>query len=66
MKYDFFIIFLSYVLAPLHLFNFGLDWVVRQARDIGIRNTIAWSMGSLHPATRFNIDNDYGCFTIYL
>ncbi len=42
------------------LFNFGLDWVVRQAKELGIRNTVAWSMGSLHPATRFNIDNDYG------
>ncbi len=42
------------------LFNFGLDWVVRQATELGLDKTIAWSMGSLHPATRFNIDNDYG------
>ncbi len=42
------------------LFNFGLDWVVRQANDLGINKTIAWSMGSLHPATRYNIDRDYG------
>ena len=42
------------------LFNFGLDWVVRQANTLGINNTTAWSMGSLHPATRFNIDRDYG------
>ena len=42
------------------LFNFGLDWVVRQARDLGIDRSSAWSMGSLHPATRFNIDRDYG------
>ena len=42
------------------LFNFGLDWVVRQARDLGINKTTAWSMGSLHPATRYNIDRDYG------
>ena len=42
------------------LFNFGLDWVVRQARDLGIDKEIAWSMGSLHPATRYNIDRDYG------
>ena len=42
------------------LFNFGLDWVVRQASDLGINKTSAWSMGSLHPATRYNIDRDYG------
>ena len=42
------------------LFNFGLDWVVRQARDLGIDRATAWSMGSLHPATRYNIDRDYG------
>ena len=42
------------------LFNFGLDWVVRQTNKIGIDKTIAWSMGSLHPATRYNIDQDYG------
>ena len=42
------------------LFNFGLDWVVRQACDLGIDKTSAWSMGSLHPATRYNIDRDYG------
>ena len=42
------------------LFNFGLDWVVRQTKNIGINSTTAWSMGSLHPATRYNIDRDYG------
>ena len=42
------------------LFNFGLDWVVRQTNKIGIDKTTAWSMGSLHPATRYNIDQDYG------
>ncbi len=42
------------------LFNFGLDWVVRQANDLGVNKTTAWSMGSLHPATRYNIDRDYG------
>ncbi len=42
------------------LYNFGLDWVVRQANDLGINKTTAWSMGSLHPATRYNIDRDYG------
>ena len=42
------------------LFNFGLDWVVRQTKKLGINNTIAWSMGSLHPAIRFHIDKDYG------
>ena len=42
------------------LFNFGLDWVVRQASELGIKKTSSWSMGSLHPATRYNIDKDYG------
>ena len=42
------------------LFNFGLDWVVRQAHELGIAKTTSWSMGSLHPATRYNIDRDYG------
>ncbi len=42
------------------LFNFGLDWVVRQAHELGIEKTTSWSMGSLHPATRYNIDRDYG------
>ncbi len=42
------------------LFNFGLDWVVKAANQNGISKPIAWSMGSLHPATRYNIDRDYG------
>ena len=42
------------------LFNFGLDWVVREANNQGINKNTAWSMGSLHPASRYNIDNDYG------
>tara|TARA_B100000029_G_C17585506_1_gene961031 strand:+ start:1149 stop:2957 length:1809 start_codon:yes stop_codon:yes gene_type:complete len=42
------------------LFNFGLDWVVRQTQKLGINKNLSWSMGSLHPATRFNIDRDYG------
>ena len=43
------------------LFNFGLDWVVRQTHALGIINKAeSWSLGSLHPATRYNIDRDYG------
>ena len=42
------------------LFNFGLDWVVRQTKNLGIDKTSAWSFGSLHPAMRYNIDRDYG------
>ena len=42
------------------LFTFGLDWVVRQVKNIGINRSTAWSMGSLHPASRYNIDRDYG------
>ncbi|PPR47126.1 MAG: Adenine deaminase [Alphaproteobacteria bacterium MarineAlpha5_Bin9] len=42
------------------LFNFGLDWVVRQAIKLGINKKSAVSMASLHPAMRYNIDNEYG------
>lgn len=42
------------------LFLFGLDWVVRQAVAAGIPIPTAWSMGSLHPATRFGKDGDFG------
>ncbi|PPR45194.1 MAG: Adenine deaminase [Alphaproteobacteria bacterium MarineAlpha5_Bin8] len=42
------------------LFNFGLDWVVRQTNRLGIDKTLSWSMGSLHPAIRYKIDQDYG------
>ena len=34
------------------LFLFGMDWVVRQAVAAGVGTAAAWSMGSLHPATR--------------
>jgi adenine deaminase len=42
------------------LFLFGLDWVVREAVKYGMSITTAWSMGSLHPATRFAMDGDIG------
>ena len=42
------------------LFAFGLDWVVRQARDAGLPPTTAWSLGSLHPATRYGLDGEIG------
>jgi adenine deaminase len=42
------------------LFLFGLDWVVRSAVKAGISREGAWSMGSLHPATRFGMDGDIG------
>ncbi|HMD62281.1 MAG TPA: adenine deaminase C-terminal domain-containing protein [Opitutaceae bacterium] len=42
------------------LFLFGMDWVVRSAVKAGIRPTAAWSMGSLHPATRFGMDGEIG------
>jgi len=42
------------------LFVFGLDWVVRQAVSAGIAPARAWSMGSLHPATRFGMDGEIG------
>ena len=42
------------------LFLFGMDWVVRSAVKAGLRPETAWSMGSLHPATRFGMDGDIG------
>ena len=33
---------------------------MRQANELGINKTSEWSMGSLHPAMRYNIDRDYG------
>ncbi len=38
------------------LFGFGLDWVVRQAVAAGLSRERAWSLGSLHPATRYGMD----------
>ncbi len=42
------------------LFLFGLDWVTRQAVHSGINPWTAWSMGSLHPATRYSMDGEFG------
>ena len=42
------------------LFSFGMDWVVRSAVRAGTRPAVAWSMGSLHPATRFGMDGEIG------
>ena len=42
------------------LFLFGQDWVTRQAIFAGLQKEVAWSMGSLHPATRFGMDNEFG------
>jgi adenine deaminase len=42
------------------LFLFGQDWVVRQAVVAGMSPLHAWSMGSLHPATRYAMDGDLG------
>ncbi|PTX90719.1 adenine deaminase C-terminal domain-containing protein [Opitutus sp. ER46] len=42
------------------LFLFGMDWVVRQAVAAGLQTTTAWSLGSLHPATRYAMDGEFG------
>lgn len=44
------------------LFHFGLDWCVREAVKMGIDPKTAWSMGSLHPATRYHMDGEIGGF----
>jgi adenine deaminase len=42
------------------LFIFGLDWCVRETVRSGINGNVAWSMASLHPATRYHMDNEVG------
>ena len=42
------------------LMLFGMDWVTREARRAGMSREQAWSMGSLHPATRFNMEGEIG------
>jgi adenine deaminase len=42
------------------LFLFGMDWVVRQAVAAGLPTSTAWSLGSLHPATRYALDGEFG------
>lgn len=42
------------------LFLFGLDWVVREAVAAGLPPVTAWSLGSLHPATRYGMDGEFG------
>lgn len=42
------------------LFLFGLDWCVREAARLGVEPLIAWSMASLHPATRYHMDHEIG------
>src|SRR5882757_7895669 len=42
------------------LFLFGQDWVVREAVKHGMKPVTAWSMGSLHGATRYAKDGDIG------
>ncbi len=42
------------------LFLFGLDWVVREAVVAGLKPVAAWSLGSLHPATRYRLDGEVG------
>ena len=42
------------------LFLFGLDWVVREAVKAGLKPALAWSMGSLHAATRYGMDGELG------
>jgi adenine deaminase len=39
---------------------FGLDWVAREAVRAGVPREVAWSMGSLHGATRYGMDGEFG------
>ena len=42
------------------LLAYGQDWVVREAMRLGMKPETAWSMGSLHGATRFGLDGEFG------
>ena len=42
------------------LFLFGLDWVTREAVKAGMGKVQAWSLGSLHAATRYRMDHEFG------
>jgi len=42
------------------LFLFGMDWVTREAVKAGLPPVTAWSMGSLHGATRYAMDGEIG------
>jgi adenine deaminase len=42
------------------LMLFGLDWVTREAMRAGMTPEQAWSMGSLHGATRFGMGDEIG------
>ena len=42
------------------LLSFGQDWVVREAMRLGMKPETAWSMGSLHGATRYGYDGEAG------
>ena len=42
------------------LFLFGLDWVTREAVKAGMSPEQAWSMGSLHGATRYGMEGELG------
>ncbi|MER9060551.1 adenine deaminase C-terminal domain-containing protein [Mesorhizobium sp. M0933] len=42
------------------LMLFGLDWVTREAMKAGMTPEQAWSMGSLHGATRFGMEGEIG------
>ena len=42
------------------LFLFGLDWVAREAVSCGLGRETAWSLGSLHTATRYGMEAEIG------
>ena len=42
------------------LFIYGLDWCARETMRSGISPVKAWSMISLHPATRYGMDHEVG------
>jgi adenine deaminase len=42
------------------LLMFGMDWVVGEAVRAGLKPEQAWSLGSLHGATRYHMDGEFG------
>ncbi|MDD4932225.1 MAG: adenine deaminase C-terminal domain-containing protein [Methylacidiphilaceae bacterium] len=45
---------------PDDLLLFGLDWVVRESWRHGLSRPVGWSLGSLHPALRFGMEEEMG------
>ncbi len=46
--------------SPNHLLSFGMDYAVFEAVSEGLDPLAAWTMGSLHPALRYGVEEELG------